>query len=332
MCTIDKELLLDYLDGTLSPADASRLLKWCNESNENKDFLLSIKELSMSMRYDSDKKKSDCEREWLRFIRRSGMRDRRHIVMQAAKYLSAAAVAGIAIWLGMSWRNGKEAIVAYGSPIKIETGIGEQATTILPDGSTIKLNSCTSLSYSPEEWKSRRHVSISGEAAFDIAHDESRPFTVSAAKYDITVLGTVFNVNTYPEASEDRVALKSGKIRIDVQDSKSHSMDVTPGNCFIMDNASGACRITAAEADEYSWEDGEIVFANDTITEKADELYRHFGYKFMTNSTCGEMRFRATFKGESLNEFLGIIKRIAPSIRYQVDEPSRTVTMTAISQ
>lgn len=58
---------------------------------------------------------------------------------------------------------------------------------------------------------SDRAVSLTGEAWFEVAHDEKHPFTVDAGSLDLTVLGTTFNVSAYPEENYVEVVLESRK-------------------------------------------------------------------------------------------------------------------------
>src|SRR5690606_9759177 len=67
----------------------------------------------------------------------------------------------------------------------------------LPDGTRVKMNINTQISYS--NYRDRRHVSISGngEAFFTVAHNTEHPFEISAGSGTITVTGTAFNIWKY---------------------------------------------------------------------------------------------------------------------------------------
>jgi len=69
----------------------------------------------------------------------------------------------------------------------------------LPDGTRVEMNLNTQITYA--NFRDRRHVSINGdgEAFFNVSHDASHPFEISAANGTITVTGTAFNVWKYQE-------------------------------------------------------------------------------------------------------------------------------------
>ena len=73
------------------------------------------------------------------------------------------------------------------------TGTGETSTVKFSEGSVAYLNTRTHLRWLGAG-DDRRVELISGEALFDVVHDESRPFSVVLDGSEIRVLGTRFNV------------------------------------------------------------------------------------------------------------------------------------------
>ncbi|RZK79942.1 MAG: FecR family protein [Pedobacter sp.] len=86
---------------------------------------------------------------------------------------------------------------------------------ILPDGSKVRLNAASSLSYSRTfDTSDNRIVNLNGEAYFDVVADNNRPFIVRTKLQDVEVLGTKFLVESYNEEPEVKTSLYSGKIKI----------------------------------------------------------------------------------------------------------------------
>ena len=136
---------------------------------------------------------------------------------EPSKVISMAPIwrvaASIAIVLGI-------AIVLYLS--QSTTGInyltksterGQKATITLSDGSTVRLNSESSITYPESFAEEIRELELVGEAFFDIKKDQDRPFIVSSHKIETTVLGTSFNINAY-DSTAVSVALVSGKVKV----------------------------------------------------------------------------------------------------------------------
>ncbi|WP_127126563.1 FecR family protein [Pseudoflavitalea rhizosphaerae] len=102
--------------------------------------------------------------------------------------------------------------------IATETGIVSgnepRKTVVLPDGSVVTLRSNSKLVLAKDFNTSSRELHLSGEAFFDVAHQQNRPFVVHTEEVNIEVLGTVFNVSAYPENDSTETALFRGKVAV----------------------------------------------------------------------------------------------------------------------
>jgi transmembrane sensor len=94
---------------------------------------------------------------------------------------------------------------------RYSTGIGEQRTVPLADGTVVSLNTATEirLHFSPQ----RRDVElVSGQANFEVAKDPARPFVVTAGDRAVRAVGTQFDV--YKTSENVIVTLIEGKVAV----------------------------------------------------------------------------------------------------------------------
>jgi ferric-dicitrate binding protein FerR (iron transport regulator) len=78
--------------------------------------------------------------------------------------------------------------------VKKNTGAGEESWT-LPDRSIVMLTPGSSIRY-PEHFEDHaRNIQLKGRALFEVAHDSTKPFTVTARGFATTALGTRFIVD-----------------------------------------------------------------------------------------------------------------------------------------
>lgn len=85
----------------------------------------------------------------------------------------------------------------------------------LPDGSTVLLNDNSSLKYDQNSFNSKtREVTLTGEAFFDIKHNEKKPFIVHTGKIQTRVLGTAFNINAKNSSDDIEVTVARGKVQV----------------------------------------------------------------------------------------------------------------------
>lgn len=95
----------------------------------------------------------------------------------------------------------------------IETQNGGQYQINLPDGTKVWLNAASSLKYPTSFASNERKVELSGEAYFEVAKNEKKPFKVKLNNdAEIKVLGTHFNINAYPEEQSINATLLEGSI------------------------------------------------------------------------------------------------------------------------
>lgn len=99
----------------------------------------------------------------------------------------------------------------YGQRNTYSTGVGEQRSIVLNDGSTVELNSRSRIRvrFSNAE----RDVDlIEGQALFQVAKNPTRPFTVSAGGTRVRAVGTQFDV--YRKTSSTVVTVVEGKVAV----------------------------------------------------------------------------------------------------------------------
>lgn len=146
------------------------------------------------------------------------------ITMQAAAVLAVGLFVGGYIGKERTYEMFSEQIntlqVPYGQRLKLT----------LPDGSSVQLNSGASIEYPSVFKKEFRKVKLSGEAMFEIKHDEEHPFVVETFASDIQVLGTKFNVVADEEHQRFSTALLQGRVRV------SNRLDPTQGDIILKPN------------------------------------------------------------------------------------------------
>jgi len=89
------------------------------------------------------------------------------------------------------------------------TGIGEQRTVQLSDGSTVELNARSTIQVHLTEHQ-RDLTLIEGQALFRVAKDKQRPFVVRAGDAQVRAVGTEFDV--YKKQSATVVTVVEGRV------------------------------------------------------------------------------------------------------------------------
>jgi ferric-dicitrate binding protein FerR (iron transport regulator) len=162
-----------------------------------------------------------------------------------------------------------------------KTTRGELQQIVLPDGSKVWLDACSTLRLTGKE---NRHYELSGEAYFEVAPNPDKPFTVRVRDAMIQVLGTRFNVKGYEADSSTRVSLIEGSVKLAKGD---QSLLLQPGEqAFIDYSGSGTTAqmqlIRGANIQgDMAWKEGNLEFNHESLHAVLEELSRHYNIEII---------------------------------------------------
>ncbi len=202
---------------------------------------------------------------------------------------------------------------------EIQCPKGTRAHFELPDGSNGYLNSGSSLKY-PIPFTGNRSVRLTGEAFFDVVHNQKSPFHVVTANLDIKVLGTCFNVLAFNDQDFEEVTLERGKVEIYGNNHKIITR-LAPNQQFNLDCKTRKYNKREVDASRYiSWIEGKLSFRNENFAQVAKRLSRWYNVDIIiADKQLEDYIFYATFEDEQLDEVLKLIELTTP-ITYQVQK------------
>ncbi|MFM1792361.1 MAG: hypothetical protein RLZZ252_715 [Bacteroidota bacterium] len=190
------------------------------------------------------------------------------VIHSTKRWLSIAAAVAVLVTGGfLLWskvQNTKTILTAgvrntNATEIKIET---------LEDGTIVTLNKNTQISW--EFNGKERKVKLVGMAHFEVARDESKPFIIEGQKGSVRVLGTGFDVISYPDKHQ-KVIVHHGKVEVKNQ---SNETAILTKNMKAEIDASGKTLMVSqiADANSIQWADGKLVFKNTPLTEVIEAM------------------------------------------------------------
>lgn len=189
---------------------------------------------------------------------------------------------------------------------------GGEYSLVLSDGSRVYLNSMSKLVFPVRFSGKNREVTLEGEAFFEVAKDKSKPFIVSIRGMKVEVLGTSFDIKSYPNDSQSFTTLVEGKVKISSGDQLANVNYLEPNQQAVYDPAGSGIVIHEVDAAQMvQWTKGRVTFTNQTLDEIMKTLARwyDFSYKF-EDEKLKSIRFEGGFnKYESIDPILDIISR-----------------------
>ena len=154
---------------------------------------------------------------------------------------------------------------------------GHTLTLTLPDGTRMTANSRTHIRYPKPFSAHTRDIYIIGEAYFEVAHEESRPFVVHAQGFDVRVLGTHFCVNSYA-ADKASVVLAEG--RVEVNTTAKDKVNMLPNERLNIAQGQFASKTKVNAAAYVDRLKGVLPMQGMRLSEVTDYLENYYGMRF----------------------------------------------------
>ncbi|UCS95457.1 FecR domain-containing protein [Echinicola marina] len=204
---------------------------------------------------------------------------------------------------------------------------GTKMTFHLPDGSLVKLNSNSSISFPESFSDSLREVKLIGQAFFDVEHNEELPFVVAAGDLQIKVMGTSFDVNNKPENKAQKVALLSGKVKVITADGMIEQLSPLEMVSYRKsDNELVKVKFDPEEV--MGWKDGIIKFENTDHKEVFKILEEWYDVKIQVEDN---VKFKGGINGRYENEILdNVLKGLSYSENFKYKIENKKVTIFKI--
>lgn len=271
--------------------------------------------------------------------------NRKHAVFTRNRVVVAAAVLGticIGAWVLFVT---KISAVTLNTTNQVAAHRGARRKVTLPDGTVVNINSDSKLTYNNQFAQKAREVWLSGEAFFEVAQQADVPFIIHTGNMNIKVLGTSFNVKSYPEDATSETSLIQGKVQVSFDDRPEERIILHPNEKLTVKNRqphlkrAGADTLSqasitvnnlnpmqhASQLPETAWLQNNIAFSNASLAEIAVMLERHFDVTIeFINPDVMDYRYTGIFEGEELSKILAVMKLSKP-FNYNIDGKKITI-------
>lgn len=223
-------------------------------------------------------------------------------------------IAGMAVFyhVGRQSGTGGRAVL-----VQRHAAPGDSAVVTLPDGSTVVLRGGSVLLYPSAFPADGREVYLVGRGTFDVRHDEKCPLKVITPCFEITDLGTVFDVTSFPDSEESMASVSSGKISLRV---KGKAYDMSPDDMLIYNVTTG--NVLVGKRDELSqrWKRAQVNLDDVSFAEAVKVLEANYGVSFeVRGHKYDTMRVTVHFnKGETLENTMRVVSGLLPGLEYRI--------------
>lgn len=339
------DLLNKYFQGNISPEENVTLEKLIREDNDRELLFHYLKHTPLERDKSPQEIKQIYDRSKTIFqdytvdntSKPLGIiKIKKHLYMVAA----VAVFFLIGAWLFSSYLNGKSEQWDL-----IQTTKGERRFFKLEDGSEGWLNSESCLKVKKGYGVAHRQMELTGEAYFIVTKNQQLPFIVKTNNTEVKVLGTVFNLKSYPEDQSTVATLVEGKIMLRSEfQGVSKDYILTPGDIVkvsetstellqqhktqkdksskpILEGNSGSIQPQLRNDDdlELLWIKNKLVFNGDRLTEMTKKMERWYNKTIIIQSkSLGDRSFTGVFEEDRCEQVLDLLKATGVPIDYEV--------------
>lgn len=296
---MDKELLHRFFNGSASVGEEEQVLDWVEEDSSHRREMLSERRLFDAVLMHGDGHKARRGRNMFALPR------------WTREFVKYAAVILVAIGIGRVYVTSlyNKAMLAHNT---ISVPAGQRVDVVLPDGTKVCMNALSELKYPTLFGGKYRKVQLTGEAFFEVAHDDGHPFIVETYACDVEVLGTKFDVEARPANGEFITSLVEGSVRVTDRENRNIKIELTPKQQVHRLNG----RLVVGQIPEhegFAWRDGLIAFRDASFMELIREFEKYYGVKIdvqrkdvSRNMFTGKIRI-----SEGLDHALWVLQRSA---------------------
>lgn len=306
---IDRHILIRYFLGQSTEEEKEAIRQWLENDPANKQQFVSER-----IRFDASVIVNENE---IRPVERQRIHP---YILIGMKIAASFLILLTSIYLYDSYRMDNLS-KTYQS---IRVPAGNRTNLILPDGTEVWLNANTSLKYPLTFTRSNREVILDGEAYFDVVKDQ-KPFIVKTDKYNIEVLGTTFNVESYSKESSFKTALFSGKVKLSNNNSDNNNIYLEPGQTAAL--VDGKLLVSSTgDLDVYRWRDG-LIYIEDKSFEDIMKLFeKYYNVRIeIRNNKVKSLGYKGTLRvSDGVNHGLRVLQNDFP-FTYKRDEDTNII-------
>ena len=179
---------------------------------------------------------------------------------------------------------------------------GQRLTFILPDSSTVTLNSGSEVKYS-SDFREQRNIWLKGEAFFKVIKNINSPFIVQTDDFDVKVLGTEFNVNS--TTINQTVSLAKGKVNILLKESKDE-IYLLPSEELVWNSKTKVVIKRNFDINKISaWKDNILLLDDEKLADVLPKINQFYGVNFIIkDSVLGNQHIKGAFENQTIDEFI----------------------------
>ena len=315
---IANRILRKFREGTLSSRHRTDVKRWYVSELDAADKEIAMRDIWNEMSDEAD----ESTRRSLSSVHRKIKEGDKNLSprINLTRWLRYAAIfvlpfitGALGFWYSGNYYRGMEMAECY-------VPNGQLDTVTLSDGTEFQINSGTVLIYPQKFRGSKRTVYLSGEARFSVVKNAKKPFIVRTGPLNVEVLGTKFDIESYPGNDYIATTLEEGSVKVYREDMPEKSILLKPDEQVVYYAGIDSFATRYVEASDFSaWTQGELRFRNKPLNEILATIERRYNVRFQVDEgiVCSDL-YTMKFKShETIEDALNVFSLILENVSYR---------------
>lgn len=316
------ELIAKVLAGEADKQEANALTAWLAESDKNQQYFNDTKKMLAAIDDVKTNNTVNVDAAWDKLNQRIATGETKTIPLfkRASTLRVAAAIlllAGLGIVIKWAFNsNPTEPVILLATTKPLQQK--------LPDGSAVFINKHSEISYSLND-KNEREVKLTGEAYFEVIHDEQQAFVITIDDIHIKDIGTAFNVKALPGAAVVEVLVESGEVQF--YTTANEGISLVKGEKAVYDKTTKlfSKSVVTPSENTMSYKSKVFHFKETTLKEVVAQINDVYESDIrLSDERMGTCRLSVTFNNESVDMMLAII---AETLNLEVKQMGKTILL-----
>ena len=298
------------------------LMEWLSASESNrKEFNLYLK-IWKESRYYMKTNQFNTEAAWTRINtinkRKEEARQRSNRILFTLSGIAASFLLILTFYFTGVFNHNKTITVG------MTADYGNRSEITLPDGSVVKLNSGSDITYTYNSKRKTREISFQGEAFFEVSQSND-PFIVRMSdELELIVHGTSFNLRAYADDPTIQASLVEGSVELACE---NNNIQMKPGEIVIFDKENNILEHTHGIIPHtYGWVENKLYMDDMSLSDVCKNLERWYNVNITFEKEFGdEINYNGVLQEETITDVLDALSRLS-KIKYYVKGKNIRIT------
>jgi ferric-dicitrate binding protein FerR (iron transport regulator) len=310
-------LLNKRFSGEINATESAALDAWISQSAANAELATQYQRIWDNSPETQQQFSLDLEQEFQQLQARIKNTEKLPTpVIPIGRWMVRAAAA-VAFVLASVWGYQQIVPEVPATVVEVATDATKRQIT-LSDGTTVWLRQNAKLEFPKTFGKKQRLVKLTGEAYFEVAHQDGRPFRVELPESGLVeVLGTRFNVRTGAQTS---VLVREGRVRF-APIGKGKDVLLTAGDKAVFHAQNAEIRLSkVATFNELAWQTGGLEFVRTPLKTVIADLEAHYAVKIeLRNQALQQCYHTAPLTNQSIDQ---VLQSLALTYHFKLTNPA----------